>query len=101
MARFPGDLVRAHSAKSKVTAAGLVDFAADAGINVLYANGAAQWVNFKVLLDDKYYGPAKWKNIVDQNVSTDSTVNDAILNENYANRPQGVGVWTAMDAQIR
>lgn len=101
MARFPGDLVRSHSKKSKVVGGGLVDFGADAGINVLFANGAAQWVNYKILLDDKFYGPSKWKNIADQAVLSDSATNDAILNENYANRPLGVGVWIAMDSQVR
>jgi prepilin-type N-terminal cleavage/methylation domain-containing protein len=99
MARFPGDLMRCHSKKSKLIGGGLVELGTDAGINVLYANGGAQWIGYKVLADDKFYGPSKWKNIADQSVA--ETNNDATLNENYANRPLGVGVWIAMDSQVR
>jgi|GEM_PF-1721170 len=101
LARFPGDLVRCHSRSSKILASnGLVEFKPDAGINVLYANGGARWVGFKVLTDDKHYNTlSKWKNIPDQSVSPSH--NEGILSDSFPNRPLGIGVWVAMDSQVR
>lgn len=102
MARFPHDLARHHSNRTKIVSSTQVNFASDAGINVLYANGGAFFVPAKVLLDDKYYLSATnhWKTIPEQTVS--ATYNQATLDEKSTNITKPiVGVWAAMDSQCK
>ena len=75
------------------------------GVNVLYASGAAQWVDKKAWwdVDDKYIASGKrWKDIppgIGQDVaSTSSVYNEAILNESGSPR---TGIWMAFDSQSR
>jgi prepilin-type N-terminal cleavage/methylation domain-containing protein len=61
------------------------------GVNVLYANGSAQWVLLKA------FDKANWKNIPDQSFST--SWNTTMLNT-LANGTE-TGVWTDLDKQSR
>jgi type II secretory pathway pseudopilin PulG len=73
------------------------------GINVLYANGSAQWIELgRFDKADYLIGRWKWKNIADGSFPT--------LPESYvfynprADRiggPQGMGVWNLLDAASR
>jgi prepilin-type N-terminal cleavage/methylation domain-containing protein len=66
------------------------------GLNVLYANGSAQWVDLKALENGPMPGSGKWKDIPGTTVS--STYSPRMLDESV-NPP--VGVWIAMDRESR
>jgi prepilin-type N-terminal cleavage/methylation domain-containing protein len=66
------------------------------GINVLYANGSAQWCDVKVLKNAPQPNTNKWTDIPDTTV--DFKYNAAMLDE-AANPP--TGVWIAMDRESR
>jgi prepilin-type N-terminal cleavage/methylation domain-containing protein len=66
------------------------------GINVLYANGSAQWVDLKALENGPMPAGAAWKDIPNTTVS--SMYSPRMLDE-AANPP--TGVWIAMDRESR
>jgi hypothetical protein len=66
------------------------------GLNVLYANGSAQWVELKALENGPMPSGASWKDIPGTKV--DSTYSPRLLDE-AANPP--TGVWIAMDRESR
>jgi prepilin-type N-terminal cleavage/methylation domain-containing protein len=82
--------------KSKALAADMIRFKYDVirthktGINVLYANGSAQWIALKV------FNKNPWNQIVDQSVDTAN--NDTMLNEAvYPGHKYPTGVWVDLD----
>jgi prepilin-type N-terminal cleavage/methylation domain-containing protein len=72
------------------------------GVNVLYANGSAQWVDLKAFERKNDTSANAWHKIppgIGQDVNSTSAVyNDALLNE-AANPP--TGVWIDLDGQSR
>jgi prepilin-type N-terminal cleavage/methylation domain-containing protein len=66
------------------------------GLNVLYANGSAQWVEMKALENAPMPSTGKWKDIPGTKV--DSAYSPRMLDES-ANPP--TGVWIAMDRESR
>ena len=66
------------------------------GLNVLYANGSAQWVELKALENGPMPSSGKWKDIPGTDVS--SSYSPRMLDESV-NPP--VGVWIAMDKESR
>jgi hypothetical protein len=62
------------------------------GINVLYANGSAQWVEYKILEGSPMPTAPLWKDIPGSTVST--TYSPCMLDESV---PNPTGVWIGMD----
>jgi prepilin-type N-terminal cleavage/methylation domain-containing protein len=67
------------------------------GINVLYANGSAQWMDYKAIENSPMPTGQSWKNIPGSTVS--STYSATMLDESDATKP--VGVWIGMDRNSR
>ena len=66
------------------------------GLNVLYANGSAQWVELKALENAPMPSSGKWKDIVGTPVSS---AHSAKMLDESVNPP--TGVWIAMDRESR